>query len=352
MNRIGQLSLYWRCQLLGWTLASFYWAVMGITQPGFSIGFAILQFITDLVLYIGITHCYRNFSLRHQWQTLPLRPLLIRILFSLPVLTVLYSIGTILKIYFLRYWLMYGFETGLTDFTDFIKSNITGVSVAGARLMSIWLLAYHGYHYALREMKLLKENAALQVAIKEAQLQNLSAQLNPHFLFNSLNTIKSLVPTQPDSARRGIDLLSELLRTSLYNTEQATTTVAEELALIKDYLELEQLRMEERLQYSIQVAHSYTTIPIPVLSLTTMVENAVKHGISTQQKGGLISIDAHTDANGYTFSVTHPGVLGSGAGIGIRNLKERLGLLYHGRASFTISETKGMVQACLTIPLL
>lgn len=244
---------------------------------------------------------------------------------------------------------MPGFEI---SFIDFARPNITSISMAGARLMSIWLLAYHGYHYAIREMNLLKENAALQVAIKDAQLQNLSAQLNPHFLFNSLNTIKSLVPSQPDSARRGIDLLSELLRTSLYNTEQSTTTVGEEVALIKDYLELEKLRMEERLQYSINIADAYSKLTIPTLSLITMVENAVKHGISTLQNGGRIEIVVSTDTNTHSFRVTHPGVLGTGTGLGIRNLKERLHLLYHQNASFTIIEKNGLVEACLTIPVL
>lgn len=349
MNLFRHISLYWRCQLLGWSIAALYWALMGITQPGFSVGFALLQFGTDLVLYIGITHVYRNFSRYCQWQSLPLRPLIWRILISLPILTALYCIGTISKIYFIRHWFMPGFEI---SFIDFARPNITSISMAGARLMSIWLLAYHGYHYAIREMNLLKENAALQVAIKDAQLQNLSAQLNPHFLFNSLNTIKSLVPSQPDSARRGIDLLSELLRTSLYNTEQSTTTVGEELALIKDYLELEKLRMEERLQYSINIADAYSKLTIPTLSLITMVENAVKHGISTLQNGGRIEIAVSTDMDTHSFRVTHPGVLGTGTGIGIRNLKERLHLLYHQNASFTIIEKNGLVEACLTIPVL
>lgn len=342
------ITLYWRCQLLGWSIAALYWALMGITQPGFSIGFALLQFGTDLVLYIGITHVYRNFSRYCQWQSLPLRPLIWRILLSLPILTALYCIGTITKIYYIRHWFIPGFEI---SFMDFVRPNITSISMAGARLMSIWLLAYHGYHYALREMNLLKENAALQVAIKDAQLQNLSAQLNPHFLFNSLNTIKSLVPSQPDSARRAIDLLSELLRTSLYNTEQSTTTVGEELALIKDYLELEQLRMEERLQYSINIDDNFSKISIPTLSLITMVENAVKHGIAVQQNGGRIELTASTNNQTHSFRVIHPGILGSGTGLGIRNLKERLHLLYHEQASFTITENNGMVEACLIIPV-
>src|SRR5205814_385327 len=96
-------------------------------------------------------------------------------------------------------------------------------------------------------------NARLEIMTRDARLSNLSAQLNPHLLFNSLNTIKALVVDEPKSARRAIDLLSDLLRTGLYTGEDILVSVKEELELVMDYLELEKLRFEDRLTYQIDM---------------------------------------------------------------------------------------------------
>jgi hypothetical protein len=346
MNR-KKRSLYWQCQLIGWTMASLYWSLSGFISGGFSITLALVHLFTDITLYIGITHLYRNFSLHHQWQQLALKPLLLRLFPAAIVLACAYTVVTLLKIYLVRLVFVPGFSQ---SFSGFIADNILGVSMAGMRLMSIWLLAYHGYHYAIREMRLVHENDKLLLSLKEAQLQNLSSQLNPHFLFNALNTIKALVVTQPLSARRGIDLLGELLRTGLYEGGQPETTVQAELSLVQDYLELEQLRMEDRLSYEISIPGNLYPLAIPRLSLTTLAENAVKHGIAQNKTGGKVFIGGAFRENGYCLSVTHPGILGNGEGIGIRNLQERLQILYKGKAFFEIYSEDGMVKASLFIP--
>jgi two-component system LytT family sensor kinase len=118
----------------------------------------------------------------------------------------------------------------------------------------------------------------------DAQLKNLTAQLNPHFLFNSLNSIKALVVENPESARRAIDLLSDLLRTSLYGREDALISIKNELAMVKDYLELEKMRMEDRLEVDIEVDNELLAVQIPPLCIQTLVENSIKHGIDKQKK--------------------------------------------------------------------
>ncbi|WP_176112931.1 sensor histidine kinase [Sediminibacterium ginsengisoli] len=341
-------SLYWQCQLVGWTAASLYWSFSGMLSGGFNFSLALVHLVSDVILYIGITHLYRLFVLRNQWQQLALKPLLKRLFPAIIVLAAAYTVVTLTKIYLIRFYLVPGFSQ---DVYDFINANTLGVAMAGVRLMSIWMLAYHGYHYALREMRLIQENGQLQLALKDAQLQNLSAQLNPHFLFNALNTIKSMVIGQPASARRGIDLLSEILRTSLYEDEHQETTIHAELALTLDYLELEQLRMEDRLQYEVVMDDGLRELSIPRLSLITMVENAVKHGIALNKQGGHLIISGILQENGYGITVSHPGKLGAGNGIGLKNLKERLEILYKNKAVFSISEQQGIVTASLFIPL-
>ena len=168
--------------------------------------------------------------------------------------------------------------------------------------MSIWLLAYHWYHYYQKEVVTAKENAQLSLIAKQAQLDNLSAQLNPHFLFNSLNSIKSLVIENPNVARRSIDLLSDLLRSSLYEKGKGLISINNELALVYDYIELEKMRFEERLQLKTNIDNDLINYKIPTLSIQLLVENAIKHGTSTLLENGKIEIKGGTiTVNGEMF---------------------------------------------------
>ncbi|RYF96766.1 MAG: sensor histidine kinase, partial [Chitinophagaceae bacterium] len=200
--------------------------------------------------------------------------------------------------------------------------------------------AYYLYQYAQREIRATKESARLAMIAKDAELDNLAAQLNPHFFFNSLNNIKALVLEDPQAARRAIDLLSDLLRMSLYRRDTALITVNDEMELIRDYLELEKMRFEQRLQTTIDVDVQLLTQPILPLSIQTLVENAIKHGIAQRKDGGLISIKVQQE-NGYMQTrVLNPGKIKTGAmqGLGLKNLSERLRLQFNGKASFELTE--------------
>jgi heme/copper-type cytochrome/quinol oxidase subunit 2 len=284
MNHKLTISLYWKCQLLGWSLAALYWGYQGYLGGGFNWWLGILQFVTDIVIYVLITHFYRHFSLRHHFQDLPLKQLMWRMIPAVIVLGIVYTGVTTGKIYLIRIIFIpeYSFP-----YNEFFRQNVIPIFMAGVRLMSIWLLAYHLYQYTKRELKATQDNARLEIISREAQLNNLSAQLNPHFLFNSLNNIKALVADDPQSARRAIDLLSDILRSGLYSGENCLTTFEDELSLVSDYLELEKLRFEERLNYDIRFDDSLRNMLIPRFSIQLLVENAVKHGIAKLEAGGL-----------------------------------------------------------------
>jgi hypothetical protein len=351
LKQQATISLYWKCQLIGWSVAALYWGYTGYSQPGFHWPLGILQFATDVAVYILITHLYRCLALKLGWQNLGLNKLLPRLVPAVIVLGVVYLFVTVSKVYLFRVWFQPGFSEPFGDFFDFYRDSIF---VAGVRLMSIWLLAYHLYHYSKREINIAKENARLAVITRDAQLNNLSAQLNPHFLFNSLNNIKALVIDDPKSARRAIDLLADLLRNSLYSGDNQMISVKEELELVKDYLELEKLRLEERLQYHIEANNEPENLMLPRLSIQTLVENAIKHGIGQQKQGGLINIQLNNEHSILTISVSNPGGLSpveESNGLGIKNLNERLQLQYKGTAHFTISETNDIVLATIKIPL-
>ena len=266
------------------------------------------------------------------------------------MLAFIYMFLSLVKLYIVHI----NFREDFTQsFGTFYKENSVGIFIGGTRLMSIWLLAYYLYHYAQREIKIIQENARLNVIAKEAQLNNLWAQLNPHFLFNSLNSIKSLIVENPESSRRAIDLLSDLLRKSLYERDPMLITIKDELAVVSDYLELEKMRFEERLQFTIDVPQQLLSFSIIPFSIQTLVENAVKHGINQQSEGGVISVKVRNENSFVCMTVESPGVLNGASvdhGLGLKNLQERLSLQFHDKASFSIQQINKMVSATILIP--
>lgn len=343
--------MYWKCQLLFWGLTSLYWAYNGFTGTSFSWVLAIIHFVADLLIYISVSHGYRIISKKNNWHTLNVQQVLIRIVPAIIILGFAFMVLTITKNYLIRY----SFQPGYSELFSqhFNRFGLT-TFVTGCRLMAIWILAYYGYHFTQREITVIKENARLAYAAKEAAFNNLSAQLNPHFFFNSLNSIKALVLENPYAARRAIDLLSDLLRTALDTKDSKLISLKEEIVLTKDYLELESIRFEDRLKTIIDVDDSLSNILILPLSIQVLVENAIKHGIAQRKEGGAIQIKIEKKDSFLYISIQNPGNLGAikPNGVGLRNLTERLQLQYNGRAIFKISqEPHEMVLATLIIPV-
>jgi hypothetical protein len=347
-----KISLYWKCQLIGWSAASLYWALGSVGSPEFDWLLAGLFFVGDLLIYIPITHLYRNISLKLGWQKLSPGRLLIRIIPAIVVLGFLFLMLTWSKNYLIRYT----FETGFSEsFGHHFKEHWLNIFMAGIRLMAIWILAYYGYHFAQREINAVKESSRLAIIAKEAEFNNLAAQLNPHFFFNSLNSIKALLLENPKAARRAIDLLSDLMRTSLYGKGNRLILLKEELSLVADYLELEKIRFERRLQYSVTINEDLYTVPVLPLCIQILVENAIKHGIAHKKEGGSVAITIDKVSDSLRIRVENPGTIvrGDSAGLGLKNLSERLQLQFGRKASSQIEQkTEDIVLATVHIPLL
>ena len=344
------ISLYWKCQLLGWGTVSLYWAYVVFSRDNYGYFFTFLNYVLDIAIGIVLTHGYRFVALKFKWNALSLRELFVRIVPSILILALLYMQLVDLKWY--GYWAIFGDKE--VDLWESLK-YWDPVLITGLRLMSIWILAYHLYHYYQKEIETARQNAELLVIAKQAELDNLSEQLNPHFLFNSLNSIKSLVIEDPKTARRAIDLLSDILRSSLYEKDASFITVKDELALVKDYIELEKVRFEERLNMSIIMDDTMENHRIPPLSIQLLVENAIKHGIDKRIKGGTIILSIVEKEGQLEIVVLNPGQIvdhGAQTGIGIKNLTKRLLLQYNGEASFNLkNEADDQVSATLIIPI-
>ena len=332
-KKISKTRLYWLCQLMGWCLVSTYWAYTVYTRDNYGIFYTFLNYVLDVAIGIILTHMYRIYALKANWSQLPIKKLLIRVIPSILLLALLYVLINNLKWY--TYWTFIAGED-----KNFFEAIMywDPILLTGLRLMSIWILAYHLYHYYQKEVVTARENAQLSLIAKQAQLDNLSAQLNPHFLFNSLNSIKSLVIENPNVARRAIDLLSDLLRSSL----------------VYDYIELEKLRFEERLQLKTNIEEDLGQYKIPTLSIQLLIENAIKHGIDLKVDGGVINLKIKKKDSHIHITVENPGIINQNksVGLGLENLKKRLEIQYKGKAGFSLTATENNhVCAELIIPM-
>jgi hypothetical protein len=193
-----------------------------------------------------------------------------------------------------------------------------------------------------------------QVLAREAELRSLRAQIDPHFLFNSLHSISALTTADPSGARRMCVLLAEFLRESLALGAEPRIPLGRELALVTRFLEIERVRFAERLQVEVEAARA-EACPVPPLLLQPIVENAVTHGIAHLVEGGAIRIAATKGQSTITVAIENPcdpdRPRRTGTGLGLANVRARLGALYGDNACMSASETNGVWRTELTLPL-
>ena len=187
----------------------------------------------------------------------------------------------------------------------------------------------------------------------DAQLRSLQAQIEPHFLFNTLANVVSLIDSAPDSARRMLERLIELLRASLAASRSERTTLGQEVALVTAYLDILRIRMGERLSYTIDVPPDLMDARIPPLSLQPLVENAVKHGLEPSVAGGRVSVTACAKDDALQVDVEDDGLgfSSSGGGVGLSNLRDRMMSLYGDRGQLAVEALPRGTRVKITIPL-
>jgi len=216
-----------------------------------------------------------------------------------------------------------------------VRFQIWKVGGVASMVMATIGISYDRLRARARATELRAERA--QQELLRAQLENLQARLNPHFLFNSLNTVAALVEEDPTKAVTAIEQLSELLRYGLDGTRTPRVTLERELSAVGDFLELERLRFGERLRWSIDATAEVQGIEVPPLVLQPLVENAVKHGIASRREGGEIRIAAALAGDLATLTVEDDGAGKStapGTKTGEANVRERLELAYGDTARF------------------
>jgi two-component system, LytTR family, sensor kinase len=219
-----------------------------------------------------------------------------------------------------------------------------------------WTLIYYFYHYIEKSRKQQLDTLKLEALVKELELKTIKSHINPHFIFNALNSIRALVDENPVRARTAITELSNILRSSMQAEKMETVTFEKELNIVKDYLALEHIRFEDRLQIEYDIDEDTLDQPIPPMMLQTLVENAIKHGISKQVNGGMVKISSEFREDYHELVIRNTGYLNGALkgpdGFGLASTKNRLLLLFGQKANFDIREVNGnTVEARVLIPV-
>jgi hypothetical protein len=400
---------YWVCQVAGWATYS----LLSLGVVGLQVGYSwslLARSLVPIALGMALTHGYRAFVRRRQWLDLSLVRLVPRVLGATGALAVVFTAGSRAAVHV---GLFEPLVVGEADFWSFDQwvLQIFGLSI----VLLLWSLIYFGVHYLWSYRQAEVDKWKLEAQAKAAHLRALKLQLDPHFFFNSLNSVRALTVEDPERAQDMVTRLARLLRSTLQADEAKTVPLHEEIEAVRAYLELEEVRLEDRLHYRIDVSEAAADCPVPFLVIQTLVENAITHGVADRPEGGHVAVEARINearatpsgatpsgANGAQASAARAGGTGNEAagheaagdeaagdepagdgaagdgaagdgaaggrvvitventgtldadaeeGIGLRNARERLQLLFGDDASLTLEAPSGSrVRATVELP--
>lgn len=318
------IFLYWSVQLISWTSFTILLGMAKFIVDDFD-WFTIYQLLFLLFLLIVTSNSIRVAYIKLNWFSLPIGKQIPR------VLSFIVLISTVLFTVFSSFNHFLADEPFSPPMEFFVNVSLYSI------FLILWAAVYLTYHLFQKSRDQEIKNLKLQTSQKESELKVLRDQLNPHFLFNSLNNIRALIEIDPVKAKSTITTLSSLLRNSLNLSRKVFTSLEEELNLCEEYLKLEKVRYEERLEYEI-VNDTQGKVYIPPFLVQSMTENAIKHGISTSVNKGTIKIHIFFHENRLVMEVRNSGVYSSNAtsGIGTVNTRKRLQLIYGADAQFEI----------------
>ncbi|SDH37725.1 MULTISPECIES: sensor histidine kinase [unclassified Duganella] len=217
----------------------------------------------------------------------------------------------------------------------------------------VWNVFYMAVQSLRRANHAEAQALRLEVAAKDAELRALQAQVNPHFFFNSMNSVRALIYEDPEAAAQMIDQLASVMRYALQSGHHDTVPLSAEIEAVQAYLAIEKIRFEERMRVSVDIGAGLEQVRIPPMALQTLVENAVKYGVEASATGSEIRIHAQRmDNGGVHIEIANMGVIAPFANstkVGLMNTRKRLALSLGENAQLDLSEHSGWVRATLTI---
>lgn len=243
---------------------------------------------------------------------------------------------------------------GSVDYQIFLENSMPWRAISGLFLYSLMVMVYYLYINQEDRKERISNEAGLQLQVREAEIERLKSQINPHFLFNSLNSIASLTLDRPKEARDMIVKLSSFLRSSLEFKDNDMTDLSAELDHIQQYLEIEKIRFGDKLQFKFDVPKSCESCKLPNMILQPLFENAIKHGVYESTEPVEIITEVVERSNQLIISITNDFDSGmptrKGKGIGIQNVHNRMQLVYQSSNLLQLRKTDKKFTAELIVP--
>jgi sensor histidine kinase YesM len=349
MQVIKKISAYWWCQIIGWGAnlmvnVFFAWTFRGIIS-----GLFLWRVLILTALGLLLTHFMR-------WVLIRLNVLQKTfdrqaVYFVTITASFAFLLASLQQILYTQFNL---FEINELKFS--FTSRLLGNSFNSFVTLLVWNLIYFIYHYVERVRNQQIESLRAESLIRELQLQTIKSHINPHFIFNSLNSIRALVDENPSRARTAITELSNILRNSMQTEKAETVPFEKELNIVKDYLALEQMRFEERLKVIFDIDEDTLDQPVPPMMLQTLVENAIKHGVSKNISGGEVKIISRFNNFHHELIVRNTGKINGSYindGFGVSSTVDRLKLMFGDKASFVLKNSDdSQVDAIVSMPVI
>jgi sensor histidine kinase YesM len=336
--------MFWVSQLVGW--AVFFGIGFSFTEktPDYNASQDLLRITTLYLAAIGVISIYRFVIIKFRLLEVKQFSLLVLVF---PVSFLLGATLLTLSIFSKELFL----EASI--WKDIRVTEFLFISFLYSFVFLAWNLLYYIYYLVESNRDREIKNLQWEATKNESELNNLKAQLNPHFMFNSMNSIRALIDEDPKKAKTAVTQLSTILRNTLLMGKRKLVTIGEELSIVEDYLSLEAIRYEERLRVRIDIPENVKSYTIPPLTLQTLVENAIKHGIANYAKGGDLVINTSECKEEVCIHLENPGKLkgvNQGTGTGLKNAHQRLKLLFGEEADILLTENLEKVTTLVKIP--
>jgi LytS/YehU family sensor histidine kinase len=327
---------YYFCQLAGTLLFFSFILLAGISAKQGDIDFTveIMMFIKSVIVSLSSTHfILRAYIKKHRQNSQS----------SFKVYSVaIISTATAATVASVLWGLGFGEAAKAYFSVDYILMNISVYLC----LFTVWAALYLAITSILERIKLRQQ-------LRDQELASLMNQINPHFLFNSLNTIRGMIYEDKDKSAELVTKLSTLFRYNLSTDTKAHTSLGAELKICEHYLAIEDIRLGDRLKVDFSISPKSSTAKIPTMCLLTLIENAIKHGIANLQKGGTVTLKSTVEHNKLLIEVSNPyqeKLVTSGTKVGLNNLKQRIALIFGTQGQLSQQSSGDIFSVSLSLP--
>ncbi|GMQ23713.1 histidine kinase [Algoriphagus sp. oki45] len=327
---IAKNRLYWLLQISGWGMIIF---IETVNYTFFIVGEFNWEYVQQFVVlsFCGllVSHFYKKLFIKPRVFDRRLSTIWFKALLDVILITFL-----LVSVIYIPFLIADPSLMGLKQTWIGIMGQFMNLS----RYVIVWIIIYYLYHILKKNAEIAEQKLTYQNVAKSTELELLKTQLNPHFLFNALNSIKALVLIDQEKARDAIIKLSELLRFTLNYEKAPLISLNEEINEVIKYLELEKIRFGKRLDVQVRMQEETMEMKVPPAMVLTLAENAIKHGITLIPEGGQVSIESKLIDKRLVLEVINDGTLhlNGNMGIGLKSLEKRLEALFHDKGEFEI----------------